>query len=117
MRYVQHNFIQSVKESLSKDKLLLFFVAAGLIGCALYGHVFSLGMFGSNHIFLSYMLVGMGAFLSAITYAPLMSILMIYEMTLSYQIVLPLMLACVISHFIADRIKEDSIYGKREWDL
>jgi len=46
-----------------------------------------------------------------------MSILMIYELTLSYQIVLPLMLACVIGHFIAQRIRADSIYGKREWDL
>lgn len=48
------------------------------------------------------------------TYAPLMSILMIYELTQSYEIVLPLMLACVISHFIAQKIRQDSIYARKE---
>src|SRR5699024_11506660 len=37
-----------------------------------------------------YTLVGMGAFLGAATSAPLMAIAMIFEMTLSYQLVLPL---------------------------
>ena len=43
----------------------------------------------------SYAVVGMGAMLAATTYAPLMSILMIFEMTLSYEVMLPLMLACI----------------------
>ena len=37
----------------------------------------------------------MGAFLAATTHAPLTSILLIFEMTLDYEVVLPLMLACV----------------------
>jgi chloride channel protein, CIC family len=49
----------------------------------------------------AYAIVGMGAFLAASTGAPLMAILMIFEMTLSYQIMLPLMLACVIAYFLA----------------
>jgi len=80
---------------------------------ALYGHAFSHSPLVSNAVFLSYVLVGMGAFLSSMTYAPLMSILMIYEMTQSYQIVLPLMLACVISYFIAQKIRKDSIYDRK----
>jgi CIC family chloride channel protein len=40
----------------------------------------------------AYAMVGMGAFLAGATQAPLMAILMIFEMTLSYQVVLPLIL-------------------------
>jgi CIC family chloride channel protein len=49
----------------------------------------------------AFAIVGMGAFLAAATGAPLMAILMIFEMTLSYQVMLPLMLACVIAYFLA----------------
>jgi len=49
----------------------------------------------------AYALVGMGGFLAATTHAPLTSILMIFEMTLDYDVVLPLMLACVTAHFTA----------------
>ncbi len=49
----------------------------------------------------AYALIGMGGFLSATTLAPLTSILMIFEMTLDYDIVLPLMLACVAAHYTA----------------
>ncbi|SSW66433.1 ClcB-like voltage-gated chloride channel protein [Achromobacter agilis] len=60
----------------------------------------------------SYAIVGMGALLAATTYAPLMSILMIFEMTLSYEVMLPLMLACVTGYVIAHRIRPDSVYAK-----
>jgi FimV-like protein len=49
----------------------------------------------------AYGVVGMAALLAAATHAPLMSILMVLEMTLDYQIVLPLMLAVVIAHYSA----------------
>jgi chloride channel protein, CIC family len=49
----------------------------------------------------AYALIGMGSFLSATTLAPLTSILLIFEMTGDYEIVLPLMLACVTSHYTA----------------
>jgi CIC family chloride channel protein len=49
----------------------------------------------------AYALIGMGGFLSATTLAPLTSILLIFEMTGDYEIVLPLMLACVSSHYTA----------------
>lgn len=60
----------------------------------------------------SYAVVGMGALLAATTYAPLMSILMIFEMTLSYEVMLPLMLACITGYVIAHRIRPDSVYSK-----
>ncbi len=49
----------------------------------------------------AYALIGMGSFLSATTLAPLTSILLIFEMTGDYEIVLPLMLACVSAHYTA----------------
>jgi len=58
----------------------------------------------------AYAMVGMGAFLAAATSAPLMAILMIFEMTLSYQIMLPLMLSCVVAYFIARSIDGSSMY-------
>jgi len=51
----------------------------------------------------AYAVVGMGAMLAGATHAPLMSILMVLEMTMDYQIVLPLMLAVVTAHYTARR--------------
>lgn len=86
------------------------FVGAAL--GALYCNTLASLSLASDTAVVSYALVGMGAFLSSMTYAPLMSILMIFELTLSYEIVLPLMLACVISHNIAHSFRHDSIYRK-----
>jgi CIC family chloride channel protein len=59
----------------------------------------------------TFVLVGMGAFLAATTHAPIMAILMIFEMTLDYQAVLPLMLACVVAHQISHGFHPKSIYA------
>jgi len=58
----------------------------------------------------AYAMVGMGAFLAAATSAPLMAILMIFEMTLSYQVVLPLMLSCVVAYVVARSLNGKSMY-------
>lgn len=58
-----------------------------------------------------YAIVGMGAFLAGMTQAPLMSILMIFEMTLDYSLVLPLMLACVTAHYVAAASGGESMYA------
>jgi len=49
----------------------------------------------------AYALIGMGGFLSATTLAPLTCILLLFEMTGDYEMVLPLMLACVSAHYTA----------------
>jgi CIC family chloride channel protein len=59
----------------------------------------------------AYALVGMGAFLAATTHAPLMAILILFEMTLDYDIVLPLMLACVTAYTASRAISPDSLYS------
>ncbi len=57
-------------------------------------------------------LVGMGAFLAATTHAPIMAIIMLFEMTLDYEIILPLMLACVVAHYVATAVEPASIYSE-----
>ncbi len=49
---------------------------------------------------LAFALVGMGAFLAAATQAPLTSILILFEITRDYLIILPLMLASVVAYYV-----------------
>lgn len=58
----------------------------------------------------AFALAGMGMFLAATTHAPLMAIIMIFEMTLDYQIILPLMLGCVMAYFTSHAIEKNPIY-------
>ncbi len=58
----------------------------------------------------AYALVGMGAVFAGAAHAPISSILILFEMTDDYQIILPLMLAVVLSYLISSRINPDSIY-------
>ena len=57
-----------------------------------------------------YALVGMAAMIAATTHAPLTGILLVYEITRSYSIILPLMLAAVIGTITARLILRDSVY-------
>ncbi len=68
-----------------------------------------------NHVAFSsaYALVGMGCLMAGTTYAPIMSILMVFEMTLDYEIILPLMLSCIISSIVARQFHRDSIYTEK----
>ena len=59
----------------------------------------------------AFALVGMGAFLSAASRAPVMAVIMLFEMTLSYDIILPLMLCSVVAYFTARGIDSHSLYG------
>jgi len=60
----------------------------------------------------AFALVGMGAFLSAASRAPVMAVIMMFEMTLSYDIILPLMSCSVIAYFTARGIDSHSLYGE-----
>lgn len=61
---------------------------------------------------IAFALVGMGAFLAATTHAPIMAVLMIFEMTLDYEIILPLMLGCVVSYYVSLNFEKQSIYSE-----
>jgi len=58
----------------------------------------------------AYALVGMGAVVSAGTHAPLTAIMIIFEMTNDYKIILPLMVSCIVGNLIATRVEPNSIY-------
>lgn len=58
----------------------------------------------------AYALVGMGAVVSGTTHAPLTSILMLFEMSGNYRIILPLMITCIIGSLAAGHLWRESIY-------
>lgn len=58
----------------------------------------------------AYALVGMAAVFAGAAQAPISAILILFEMTGDYKIILPLMIACVISTLVLKRISRDSIY-------
>jgi chloride channel protein, CIC family len=70
------------------------------------------GLFPGMHISPeAYALVGMGALVAGATNAPITGILIVFEMTNDYAIVLPLMLTTVICHHVARRLEPDSLYS------
>ena len=98
-------------------------VSAGAVGGAFTPTMFlgaSLGsLFGSilHHQTLgtglptgAFAVVGMGSMLAATTHSPLLAILMIFELSLNYSVMPPLMLACVISSIVARKLQSESIY-------
>jgi chloride channel protein, CIC family len=58
----------------------------------------------------AYALVGMGALFAGIVRVPLTSVIMIFEMTRDYSIIVPLMIANLISFYISYRLQKDPIY-------
>lgn len=58
----------------------------------------------------AYALVGMAAVFAAGAHAPITAIIILFEMTGDYRIILPLMLATVIATLLAQRLESESIY-------
>ncbi len=58
----------------------------------------------------AYALVGMAAVFAGATWAPITAIVMLFEMTRDYNIILPLMLAVVVSRVISRSLISETIY-------
>lgn len=58
----------------------------------------------------AYSIVGMGAVVGGTTHGPLSAILIIFEMTGNYKIILPLMIACIICSVASRQLFKESIY-------
>jgi CIC family chloride channel protein len=58
----------------------------------------------------AYALVGMSAMVAGTTHAPITAMLIIFEMTGDYRIILPLMLSSVLSTLLSHRLSRESIY-------
>jgi H+/Cl- antiporter ClcA len=54
--------------------------------------------------------VGMGSMLAATTRSPLLAMIMVFEISLDYSLMPPLMLACVVSVLVSRRLHPESIY-------
>lgn len=93
--------------------------AGGIFGPALFLGAMLGGTIGSiaHHLFPAstalpgaYALVGMGALFAGIVRAPMTSVLMIFEMTHDYAVIVPLMIANLASLFISSRLQKQPIY-------
>lgn len=65
---------------------------------------------GSPSAMGSYALVGMAAVVAATTHAPLMSSVLVFELSGDYGVVLPLVLATAVATLLSRRLGVDSIY-------
>jgi CIC family chloride channel protein len=93
--------------------------SGGVFAPGLYMGAMLGGAFGiiANNLFPNitaqsgaYALVGMGAVFAGSARAPITAILILFELTNDYRIILPLMITVVISTFVANTFYKDSIY-------
>ncbi|MCP4755911.1 MAG: chloride channel protein [Proteobacteria bacterium] len=61
----------------------------------------------------AYALVGMGGIVAGTTRAPITAIVIIFEITNTYEIILPLMITCIISTILSSKFSRESIYTMR----
>jgi len=61
----------------------------------------------------AYALVGMAALLAGTTGASVTSIILVFEMTRNYEIMLPLMICVVIAHFVTRATYRETIYTEK----
>lgn len=59
----------------------------------------------------AFAMVGMGAVLAGTVHAPLTAILLLFEMTGDYRIILPLMFAVAIGLLVSQRLQRESVYA------
>ncbi len=85
--------------------LFLGAMVGGLVGKA--ASAFLPGLTASSG---AYSLVGMAAMVGATTHAPITAIMIIFELTNDYKIILPLMISTVISVLTASTLWRQSIY-------
>jgi len=93
--------------------------AGGIFGPSLFLGAMLGGAVGSvaQHFFPgsvaspgAYALVGMGAAFAGIIRAPMTSVVMIFEITRDYAVIVPLMLSNLVSYFISSRLQKEPIY-------
>ncbi|HMP84125.1 MAG TPA: chloride channel protein, partial [Verrucomicrobiota bacterium] len=127
-----------LQEGLSGGGWIVFFLAglllakllatAAVVGSGAVGGVFTPALFlgaclgavygkalqnlgGATSLPISaFALVGMGSVLAATTRSPLLAMIMVFEISLDYSLMPPLMLGCVVSILLAGRLHPESIY-------
>lgn len=117
---------------------LLWTVALGLIALKIIATALTLGSQGMGGLFMpslvigacigaivqplgelvlpggsgvgAYALIGMGAMLGAFLRAPITPVVMLFELTHDYGLILPVMFAAILATFIANKIERDSLF-------
>ncbi|NEP17976.1 MAG: CBS domain-containing protein [Leptolyngbya sp. SIO4C1] len=84
---------------------LVGFFAQALQGLPLVGDAVSANL-------TTYALAGMGAFFSAVAQVPMTSMVIVFEMTTDFNLVLPLMIGTAVAYLVSDRIASGSIYSR-----
>lgn len=60
----------------------------------------------------AYALVGMGAAFAGIIRTPMTSVVLVFEVTRDYTIIVPLMIANLVSYFVSRKIQSETLYEK-----
>ena len=93
--------------------------AGGIFGPSLFLGAMLGGTVGgvAHHFFPGYVappgayaLVGMGTAFAGVVRAPMTSVVMIFEITRDYAVIVPLMISNLVSYFIASRLQKEPIY-------
>lgn len=118
---------------------MIWYIAFALIFIKIFATAFTLGSGGSGGIFApslfmgamlgcffgvfvhdmfpnisaapgAYALVAMGGLVAGTTRAPITAIIIVFELTNDYNIILPLMITCIISTILSSKLSRESIY-------
>lgn len=84
------------------------FLGAGLGG--MFGTTLHTAHFAETLPAAAFALVGMGSVLAATTHSPLLAMIMVFEISLNYTLMPPLMVACAVSTLVARRLDAETIY-------
>jgi chloride channel protein, CIC family len=93
--------------------------AGGIFGPSLFLGAMLGGVIGTvaQHFFPGYVaspgayaLVGMGTAFAGVVRAPMTSVVMIFEITRDYAVIVPLMISNLVSYFIASKFQKKAIY-------
>jgi len=59
----------------------------------------------------TYALAGMGAFFCAVSRAPITAVVIVFEITADFKLVLPLMICSVVAYLVAEKVDSGSLYS------
>ncbi|MEN9869777.1 MAG: hypothetical protein RLZZ171_760, partial [Cyanobacteriota bacterium] len=58
----------------------------------------------------TFALTGMGAFFTSVVRVPVTAIIIVFEMTADFNLVLPLMITCAVAYIVAESVSKGSLY-------
>ncbi|MGB9885911.1 MAG: H(+)/Cl(-) exchange transporter ClcA [Moorellales bacterium] len=90
--------------------IFLPLLVLGALGGAYFGYLVAPILPGPASMEATFAVVGMAALFTAVVRAPITGIVLVIEMTGSYQNMLPLFAACVVAYVVAEILKNPPVY-------